>query len=155
MTTRHGFSTTRIVLAQGRDGERQEYMRRWILSTPWFTVRLHKIMLSDKGPPHNHPWKFVSVILKGEYVEELFHPFKVTSFGQVTLGEPRPLRRKAFKPVYRSRTQFHRVLVKEPVWTLCLTSGAMLHNGSARWGFMTHDGYVPWQQFDPDATEEL
>ena len=151
MTTRHGFSTTRIVL-EGERGtdERYEYMRRWIFSCPWFTVRLHHIQASDYGAPHNHPWNFASVILKGRYTEGLFtvfdteHPFEV-------------LKRKAFRPVLRWTTDIHKVLLEpgETCWTLCITDGARKHNGVARWGFFTADGYVPWQVYDPNATEEV
>lgn len=153
MTTHNGFSTTRIILDQQGNGERTEYMRRWIFSTPLFTVRLHCIKESDYGPPHNHPWNFVSVILKGRYTEELYQ----VSIGAVPIQLRKMLRRKAFCPVFRRTTAIHKVLLEpgENVWTLCITDGARKRNGVARWGFWTLNGYVPWQVYDPNATEEV
>lgn len=47
------------------------YLNRYrILSTPWFKVRLHHILLSDYDCVHDHPWDFVSLILKGGYWEK-------------------------------------------------------------------------------------
>lgn len=34
------------------------------------SIRLHKIMLSDLGPEHNHPWTARSIILRGWYQEQ-------------------------------------------------------------------------------------
>lgn len=155
MTTRHGFSTTRIMLEDARrpDGsERTEYMRRWIFSTPWFTVRLHHIQESYYGAPHNHPWNFLSLILRGCYVEELYNTRNPSSPEKV-------LRRKAFRPVFRRTTAIHKVLLEndKAVWTLCITDGARQSPlGGNRWGFFPEPlKYVPWQVYDPNATEEV
>ena len=43
--------------------------RLYILRTPWFGVMLHKIMDDDPDCLHDHPWSFVSFILKGGYEE--------------------------------------------------------------------------------------
>lgn len=46
------------------------HFRRWrLLATPWFSVFIHQIFRSDTDPPHDHPWNFWGVILKGKYVE--------------------------------------------------------------------------------------
>lgn len=48
------------------------HFRRWsILSTPWFSIYLHKIYRSDEDfHQHDHPWSFLSFILSGGYIEE-------------------------------------------------------------------------------------
>lgn len=156
MTTPHGFSTTKIVLDQEGTGERTEYMRRWIFSTPLFTLRLHHILDSDYGPPHNHPWNFLSLILKGGYTEHLY------SYD----GHVWPLRlqrRKCGSLAFRRATDIHKVrlIPGETAWTLCVTSGAkQTPEGEARWGFFTDlkdggKGYIPWQVYDPNATEDI
>lgn len=89
MTTPHGFSTTKIVLDQRGTGERTEYMRRWIFSCPWFTIRLHHILDSDYGLPHNHPWNFVSLVLKGGYTEALYRMFDVVTPKKIVFRKAR------------------------------------------------------------------
>lgn len=44
---------------------------RWrIIHTPWFGIYLHKWNKPDPRPTlHNHPWPFISFILKGSYEE--------------------------------------------------------------------------------------
>ncbi len=45
----------------------QEYLRRYfILETKWLRIYLHRIGGSDVEPHmHDHPWRFVSIILVG------------------------------------------------------------------------------------------
>ena len=47
------------------------HFRRYrLLKTPIMRLYLHQILESDKdGDLHCHPWSFVSLILKGHYVE--------------------------------------------------------------------------------------
>ncbi len=47
------------------------YMARWIWQTRWFTIRIHHIKRADADVElHDHPWSFISLILKGWYEEE-------------------------------------------------------------------------------------
>lgn len=48
-------------------------MHRWrLIQTPWFGVYVHFIFREDLDPvPHDHPWAFWSLVLRGGYVEEL------------------------------------------------------------------------------------
>lgn len=47
-------------------------MERWRLAqTPWFGIYVHFIYREDLDPvPHDHPWAFGSLVLRGGYVEE-------------------------------------------------------------------------------------
>jgi hypothetical protein len=46
------------------------YVRRWYLETPFFTVRLHHWLHSDDTRHfHDHPWWFITMVLKGSYVD--------------------------------------------------------------------------------------
>lgn len=52
------------------------YMGRWWLVRPSrflpFSIRVHHILRADKDrTPHNHPWAFRSIVLRGWYLEEL------------------------------------------------------------------------------------
>ena len=46
------------------------YVRRWYLETSFFTVRLHHWLHSDDTRHmHDHPWWFITMVLKGSYVD--------------------------------------------------------------------------------------
>jgi hypothetical protein len=49
-------------------------MERWrILQTPWGGLYVHFIFREDLDPvPHDHPWRFWRMVLKGGYLEEYF-----------------------------------------------------------------------------------
>lgn len=46
-------------------------LHRWrLIQTPWFGVYVHFIYREDLDPvPHDHPWQFWSLILRGSYEE--------------------------------------------------------------------------------------
>jgi hypothetical protein len=46
-------------------------LERWrLLQTPWFGIYVHHIYREDRDPvPHDHPWTFWSLILRGGYDE--------------------------------------------------------------------------------------
>jgi hypothetical protein len=48
-----------------------DYLVRWrIIQTPLFGVYLHKLGTSDpRDTLHNHPWPFISFVLRGGYLE--------------------------------------------------------------------------------------
>lgn len=56
-----------ITRGPGRD----PYLIRWtLLQTRWGKVMLHRFFRSDyEGALHDHPWRFVSIILAGGYWE--------------------------------------------------------------------------------------
>ena len=46
------------------------YMRRWVIDLYFFSIRLHHWMASDdQRHYHDHPWDFISLILKGGYMD--------------------------------------------------------------------------------------
>lgn len=47
------------------------YLTRWkIIETPFFGVYLHRFNSPDSRPTlHDHPWRFVSLVLRGGYTE--------------------------------------------------------------------------------------
>lgn len=117
------------------DDPSMPYLVRWrIVQTPWAAVYLHKIILDDLGRPlHDHPWAFLSVILKGWYREE----FKSSPDAESTYHKWG--RWSAHRMPLRA---FHGITqVGEGTWTLVLT-------GPRRqvWGFLTPEGWQPWNE---------
>lgn len=149
MTTRNGFSRTIIPFPEG------EYMRRWIFQCRWFTVRLHKTQLPDEYRPHNHPWSFISVILKGRYDEMVYG-----NVGTITQTQ-RLIHRQRWRPVFRHKDTFHRVMpVGGPSWSLVLTGPKRTvkfgtEKGDASWGFLNDDGTVSHWRSDDTNQENI
>lgn len=127
------------------------YMLRWYVfpKVPWFRVYVHKFLRSDEDRAlHDHPWAFVSLILRGRYVEH-------TADG-ATLRLP-------FTVAYRAARTRHRVQLyrnevtgrEDPCWTLIVTGPKV-----REWGFwcqqtlltiggrhVESDRFVPWREW--------
>lgn len=66
----------------------QQLYRITIVRTPWFSVKLHKILASDVDRYlHDHPWHYLSLMLAGSYIEErlsgvkIHHPGSLREWG--------------------------------------------------------------------------
>jgi hypothetical protein len=104
-------------------------MARWrIVQTPWWGVLLHRLDKPDsRSTLHDHPWPFLSLILRGGYTEE---------FGRTTRFSYRPTSphegrvKERVKRTWRAGS-LHRMrsrdphtivsLLRSPTWTLVLT----------------------------------
>lgn len=114
------------------------YLTRWrIVHTPYFGILLHKIDRPDADDsPHDHPWKFVSIILKGGYTE------------LVTYNESNSLivkKREQFSVHTMPLGVYHMIakLHRKPTWTLVLSGPR-----NQEWGFLDRNGrHVPWREY--------
>lgn len=121
------------------------YMLRWFLipRNPWFNVYLHKFLRDDDDRAlHDHPWNFLSFMLKGAYVET-----RPCGFMGGRYVEHR--QRCAPSIAYRRATDRHCVtLLKDqagnpiPCWTVVVTGPKL-----REWGFWCPKGFVVWQKF--------
>jgi hypothetical protein len=71
------FNRVSTITRKDNDIEVPYLIRRTIFAiTKWFSIKLHKIILSDDVCTHDHPWPFFTIILKGGYFEwtPLFKP---------------------------------------------------------------------------------
>lgn len=105
-------------------GNRRKH-REWLPS-----IRVHHILRRDLDRhPHNHPWTFRSILLRGWYIEERNGVERALIAGDT----------------YRcDDTEFHRIkhVGEGGVWTLFI-SGPYQHT----WGFQTDDGFVPYKGY--------
>jgi hypothetical protein len=116
----------------------QVYLRRWrLIQMPLFGLYIHHIFLPDKDrDPHDHPWPFVTMILRGGYDERVYeNPDRALTHLKIW---------DQFS-VHRFRTSWaHQILTIRPnTFTLVLT-------GRRRrvWGFWTDEGWVRWQDYN-------
>lgn len=109
------------------------YMLRWILFRfrNWPRIYIHRFMRSDDDRAlHDHPWWFISILLRGSYREHRPDGASIRRAPSI-----------AFRPL---RTQHRVELLRQPVWTLFIT-GPRVHG----WGFWCEDDvFVPWREFD-------
>ncbi|MES2810037.1 MAG: hypothetical protein V4619_15505 [Bacteroidota bacterium] len=111
------------------------YLVRYsVFSCRWFAVKVHNILLSDPACPHDHPWSFISLIMRGGYVEHTPTGSKVFGAGSL---------------LYRPADYVHRLEVHQPVWTLVVT-----FKKTRPWGFYTKNGWVHWRAYNPQNTCE-
>lgn len=136
-------------------GAEDPYLRRWYLipRNPLINVYLHQFLRSDDDRAlHDHPWWFVSLILRGGYYEH-------TPGGIRWRGAP--------SIAYRRATHIHRVELpggpegsgrendEEPCWTVIVTG-----RRSRSWGFWCRNKppavqFVPWRDFGDAGCGEV
>jgi hypothetical protein len=112
------------------------YLRRLrAVQTPWFGIYLHWIYLPDRDrDPHDHPWPFVSWVLRGGYTETVYTD------------------RDTCAGYERSRWSAHRVgtEVAHSIDTLRPRTVTLVLVGRRcrEWGFWTAKGWVHWRSYD-------
>jgi hypothetical protein len=126
----------RIDITKAVDGEEMLYLRRWyIFRCKRFSVRVHHICMPDVDRwPHDHPWPFLAIVLRGGYTEV---------WGGS--GDAHPVKTKRVRLFNAHRaTDLHRIQeFSRPngAWTLFLTG-----REGRTWGFQTDDGWVRWSE---------
>jgi hypothetical protein len=104
------------------------YMIRYSLfSCPLFSIKLHRILLSDDDCMHDHPWSFISFILSGGYVEHTPKGKRLYGAGSI---------------LYRPVPSVHKLEIFQPATTLVITFKRV-----REWGFYTAKGWMIWHQF--------
>lgn len=114
-----------------RNDDQPYLIRHSLFSCRYFAIKVHNIRLSDHACLHDHPWAFITLLLKGGYVEHTEQGSKV--YGRGTI-------------LYRPARFLHRLEIHQPVWTLVIT-----FRKTRQWGFQTPKGWVFWRQYT--ATE--
>ena len=117
------------------------YLRRLrIVDTPLFGVYLHWIYLPDRErEPHDHPWKFLSVILRGGYTEKVYW-----TFNQFLRGQRSCERHGRFSVHTMPLESAHRIDALEDRTVTLVVRGRRCKS----WGFWTRNGVVDWKDYD-------
>lgn len=119
------------------------YMLRWFLipRNPLLNVYLHKFLRDDDDRAmHDHPWHFISIMVKGRYVERRPNSILVRHSPSIAV---------------RRATDRHCVtLFKDeqgqciPCWTIVITGPKI-----REWGFWCLKGFVVWTDFVSKSDE--
>lgn len=127
----HLWSIKRTRITRSDD---KDYLIRYsLLTLPWFSIKLHHILTSDDDCLHDHPWSFLSILLRGVY-------FEVSDRGMIRCARGSVLFRKA--------SWRHRLIIYQPVWSLVIT-----FKKTKEWGFYTKEGFVHHRSYDSKMCE--
>jgi hypothetical protein len=139
-------------------------IRYYVFKSKLFNIFIHRFMRSDRDDLHDHPWDFVTYLVKGGYAEVRWNP-KTNAEDRILRSNRPTSRENTF--VYRRATDQHKVMVdrtfmyherhKAPL-TICITGRT-----KREWGFIRtwNDGiavngkvlvhntreWVPWRKY--------
>jgi len=104
-----------------------------------FNIFLHKFLKSDPDVPHDHPWNYATVILKGGYWEWI--P-QINNRGE-KFGEIAHWRGAGHFRICGANS-YHRIEIDPEVetWTLFMPM-----RKRKEWGFLTRQGWVPHEEY--------
>jgi hypothetical protein len=114
-------------------------IRYYILKCKLFQIVLHHILLDDKECLHDHPWNFISIILKGGYME--WHEPQIKPNGDIVVVHGY----HAGQILYRKAEWRHRLtlLPNTTCWSLVI-----MFKRRREWGFWTPKGFKHWEQYE-------
>lgn len=116
------------------------YLVRYrLVSTPLFAIYLHRLGAPDSRPTlHDHPWSFVSIVLRGGYDEVRLDRRTMTRTAR---------RVRRLNLIRRDDAHFIERLHRTPTWTLLLVG-----RRRRTWGYWRESGdsWV-WTEFDRDV----
>lgn len=97
------------------------YAERWVFNAGLFTLRVHHFVRSDDDRAfHDHPWWFLTLVVKGSYIDRSPNGDDVLKPGSVR-----------FRPARHRHT-----VVTYGVWTIVLTG-----RKKRAWGFWQGDRF--------------
>jgi hypothetical protein len=104
-----------------------------------FNIFVHKFLKSDTEDVHDHPWPFLTIILKGGYYE--WTP-QFDSEGRKITEVARWCGPGSFR--WARASQYHRVELDPDVecWTLFMP-GIKQRD----WGFLVRNKWIQWEQY--------
>lgn len=131
MRDRKYVSGSRWCFWRWTERESDNVLRLHVIKTPWGALCIHWIAGADPEPfLHDHPVSFLSIILRGAYVEE-------RNGGAIA--------RCRFNFI-RARDS-HRIYWAHPATvTLCLMGPKV-----REWGYNTPDGWIFWKDYHARA----
>ena len=129
-----------------------------------FGVYLHHITAPDPGPDlHDHPWPFVSIVLKGWYVEERCNTNIAVVVADTAVRNGflwrgiKTIMRRSFSIKTLRLHEAHMITECHPdTWTLVIRGPKRSRRpGGEYWGFYTPKGYVPEDAYERLGARDL
>lgn len=146
--------STRLQLRRSDDDK--VFLDRWGWECGSFGVFVHRMEAPDPGLDlHDHPWWFVSWVLKGEYIERRI-PGRLACHDDKRII---PCTNRVCGNVRRRRWSLRAIRLDECHTITDLTDGdvwtLVLHGPKRRtWGFYTPNGWMPWKLYEQQVRAE-
>lgn len=132
----------KTVIKRNINGKDESYLIRYtIITTPWFSIKLHKALLSDPEDCHDHPWDYWSFIIKGGYQEQTMHIRCRMMPGGIVRKQVVYVNR-TYRPgclLKRKAHGMHRLIIPEGKYSLSLI---LTFKKYRRWGFMKENHWT-------------
>jgi hypothetical protein len=156
------FSLKKKVITRIADEKEVPYIWRWnLISTPWFGIKIHKILISDDACLHCHPWSFITFIFKGGYYETTNKQYRKSEyrFGGWDLPQERRTQWTTWRGpgsiLYRPAAMPHRLDLPIDVIDLSTQQRTYKHaytlvlnfKRTREWGFWTPLGWLQWEKY--------
>lgn len=112
------------------------YLIRWKILGQH--IKVHKFLRSDTDCMHDHPWAFLSILIKGSYYEKT----------PMSPGSPWFKVKKYSSPciLYRPAKYIHNLSIDE---TKTVISIVINFKKVRSWGFWTKKGWIGWRTYKP------
>lgn len=129
------------MIARWRGTPKGPLTRFFLLNAAALGVYLHRIDRPDADREHHdHPWSFISIVLRGRYVEDRWHPRDGSWF-------VRRVTRGWLSVAFRRFSDAHRIVEVAPnTWTLIIR-----FRDRNTWGFYLAEGdwfrWIHWTDF--------
>jgi hypothetical protein len=119
--------------------EGELHFERWaIFESKWLSWYIHRIHKADRDHLHSYPWNFLSLILKGCYLEENAYD---TADGSFCTG----LKIKSpFTVTYCNKSKFHKIntIISGPVYTTMFVWG-----DTQKWFYRVGKKRIPFEEY--------
>lgn len=135
-------------------GDNRPYLiRKNLFECKYFSIKVHTMLDSDDACLHDHPWSFITFILKGGYVERYVYKWVNLSnyepnihgsniiidadnnrIGLITTKIIHP-----FTLHYRPANWTHSLEIHQQCKTFVIT-----FKKTRQWGFWTNTGWIKW-----------
>lgn len=124
-----------------RDDNTEYLYRTNLFECSWFSIKIHKIIASDDQCQHDHPWPFISFILKNGYIE---HTPVYDENKNIRNGYSFAKRFKPLSIIYRPAKWIHSLEIEKdkPATTFVIT-----FKRYRKWGFWTKQGWIHWKLY--------
>lgn len=126
------------------DSDDGNYLTRWrLIQTPWFGIYLHRFDGPDpRMTLHDHPWRFVSFVLRGGYIERRLDP------ATMAVNESHVVRGVNTMGLQDAHAILR--LLRVPSWTLMFVGRRV-----RTWGYLEpRDGHWVWTEYDKHRFNE-
>lgn len=157
------FNKKRVITRTEKGKEIPYLLRHTLFAiSKWFSIKLHDIIESDEVCSHDHPWPFLTIILKGGYYE--WTPvFKNQETGEVVDKEPTISVRFGADGIiegkrwhgpgsilYRPSKSRHQLELSKDENGNLLPAKTLVFTGKVlrKWGFFTKKGWIYWRDYD-------